>query len=67
MNSFEAIVEQLRKLDDPDGRAAFLETACAGDLDLRRRVEDAVGDLELAKMFLGGDFSSGKKDCGIRG
>ncbi len=36
----------------PDGRAAYLDQACAGDAALRRRVEALLGALEAAGTFM---------------
>ena len=46
----EIFFEALEK-DTPDQRAAYLDDACRGDLELRKRVEDL-----LAKHFQQDDF-----------
>src|SRR6516162_2250420 len=47
----EAIFESALRLSGPE-KAAYLDSACAGDPELRRRVERLLGAFERATSFL---------------
>ena len=53
MESIDDIFLNARELTDPDERAAYLAKACAGDADLRARVEAMLRDAEGAENFFG--------------
>jgi len=44
MNALE-IYDQAKRITDPESRRVFLDSACAGDAALRRRVEAMLGGL----------------------
>src|SRR5262245_1619020 len=49
--SEETLFDAARKLSDPKERAAYLEAACAGDADLRRRLEELLAAQAQADAF----------------
>ena len=52
MNALE-IYEQAKQITDPESRRSFLDSACAGDTALRRRVEAMLGITAVPEGFLG--------------
>src|SRR5271165_7156167 len=48
----EAIFDEAAEIDDPEARGAYLDRACAGDLELRRRVDALLQAYDSAGSFL---------------
>ncbi len=48
----KAIFDEAAEIDDPDARGAFLDRACAGDLELRRGVDALLQAYDSAGSFL---------------
>src|SRR5262245_17147652 len=48
----EAVFAAVLEIEHPEARSAYLDAACGGDADLRRRVEDLIAAHERASGFL---------------
>ncbi|MBN2507074.1 MAG: protein kinase [Verrucomicrobia bacterium] len=52
-NPEEALFEAARRLVDPDQRHAFLDAACGGQVELRRRLDELLAVLPEAEAYFG--------------
>ncbi|HNQ91267.1 MAG TPA: hypothetical protein PKM73_21850 [Verrucomicrobiota bacterium] len=50
-NDEETLFEAARRLADPDQRRAFLDAACGGQVELRRRLDELLAVLPEAEAY----------------